>query len=114
MAAMRMRCFTAELPERMTLQPIASEEVVMQLVEPRLASAHASARSQRRHFGSSARAAHPGCSIGRPRQAGLLARGSVLAHHLPGLAVQWSLMRGAPLTVAGAARVLTRVPVLIP
>lgn len=32
-----------------------------------------------RHSVSSARAARPGCSIGRPRQAGLLACGSVLA-----------------------------------
>jgi hypothetical protein len=28
--------------------------------------------------------------------------------------VQWSSMRGTPLTVAGAARAFTRVPVLIP
>lgn len=36
------------------------------------------------------------------------------SHHLPGPSVQWSWMRGTPLTVAGAARALTRVPVLIP
>jgi hypothetical protein len=107
-----IRCFTAELPSR--VYPGGSRGRVQ--VESAVASAtwhHVLPRGPCRHSVDSARAAHPGCSIGRPRQAGLLACGSDRASPSRTL-VQWPLMRGIPRTVAGAARAFTRVPVLIP
>src|SRR5271156_6344140 len=67
---------------------------------------HAHARSSSRHSGKSVRSAQPRLIEGRPRQAGLLARGLESCIAFPNLVIQWPIDAGAPLTVAGAARAL--------
>ena len=102
--------FTAELPWRTTIRRVA-------LGEGGRINSHESwppgpAARPLSPLGSSARATHPGCSIGRPRQAGLLACGLS-----PGVTFPDSsgLRRPANrLQLRGQPGLLTRVPVLIP
>ena len=71
-------------------------------------------RPPSRRSGNSARSAQPRLIDGRPRQAGLLARGLESCIAFPNRVIQWPIDAGAPLTVAGAARALNPSSLSIP
>jgi len=71
-----IRRFKAELPSRVSPGGSRGGGRRADSAPASATGPHALPRGPCRHSVGSARAAHPGCSIGRPRQAGLLACGS--------------------------------------